>query len=137
MLVSPPYSLVPILTSHHLLSPSTDIKVKHGVLGLLKHLAQAPPSSTVIHNALGEAEIIRKIAESGVWDEKGDAMADVVQLSAIGVVKHLASVNGITKSLSARPIAHILCSRTCICACLTFSSISRTSDRPDSNSCLS
>ncbi|KAG6878723.1 hypothetical protein C0993_011538 [Termitomyces sp. T159_Od127] len=92
-LVSPPYSLVPILASHHLLSASTDIKVKHGVLGLLKHLAQAAPSSTVIHNALKESEIIQKIAKSGVWDEKGDAMADVVQLSAIGVVKHMAGAN--------------------------------------------
>ncbi|KAG6897469.1 hypothetical protein C0992_001244 [Termitomyces sp. T32_za158] len=92
-LVSPPYSLVPILTSKHLLSPLTDIKVKHGVLGLLKHLAQTAPSSTVIHNALREAEIVRKIVESGVWDEKGDVMADVVQLSAIGVVKHMAGAN--------------------------------------------
>ncbi|KAG5727645.1 hypothetical protein E4T56_gene12251 [Termitomyces sp. T112] len=92
-LVSPPYSLVPILASRHLLSSSTDIKVKHGVLGLLKHLAQAPPSSTIIQNALNDAEIIRRIAESGVWDEKGDAMADVVQLSAIGVVKHMAGAD--------------------------------------------
>ncbi|KAG6889311.1 hypothetical protein C0995_001967 [Termitomyces sp. Mi166 len=92
-LVSPPYLLTPVLASHHLLSSSTDIKVKHGVLGLLKHLAQAPPSSVVIQNALGEAEIIWRIAESGVWDEKGDAMADIVQLSAIGVVKHMAGAN--------------------------------------------
>ncbi|KAF8077991.1 hypothetical protein FPV67DRAFT_1463744 [Lyophyllum atratum] len=92
-LVSYPYSLAPILASTHLLSPSTDIKVKHGVIGLLKHLAQAPAHSHVIHNALGKAGVVRRIAGSGVWDEKTDAMADIVQLSAIGVVKHMCSAN--------------------------------------------
>ncbi|KAG6818154.1 hypothetical protein H0H87_000059 [Tephrocybe sp. NHM501043] len=92
-IVSPPYSLVPVLASPHLLSSSTDIKVKHGVIALLKHLAQAPPSSTIIQSALGKAEILRRIAASGVWDEKSDAMADIVQLSAIGVAKHMASAN--------------------------------------------
>ncbi|KAF5381116.1 hypothetical protein D9615_003916 [Tricholomella constricta] len=90
-LVSPPYSLAPVLTSTHLLSLSTDVKVKHGVIGLLKHLAQA--HSHVIQSALGKARVIRCISESGVWDEKADAMADVVQLSAIGVVKHMCSAN--------------------------------------------
>ncbi|RDB21038.1 hypothetical protein Hypma_011561 [Hypsizygus marmoreus] len=92
-LLAPPYSLAPVLTSAHLLSPSTDIKVKHGVLGLLKHLAQAPAQSYAIHAALSKADVIRRIAASGVWDEKTDAMADVVQLSAIGVVKHMCNVN--------------------------------------------
>ncbi|KAG5646638.1 hypothetical protein DXG03_002628 [Asterophora parasitica] len=92
-LVSPPHSLAPDLTSTHLLSPNTDIKVKHGVLGLLKHLAQASASSLVIHSALGRAGVIRRIAASGVWDEKTDAMAGFVQLSAIGVVKHIPTVD--------------------------------------------
>ncbi|KAG6832376.1 hypothetical protein H0H92_002644 [Tricholoma furcatifolium] len=95
-LVSPPYSLVPVLASHHLLSPSTDIKVKHGVIALLKHLAQG--SSFTIQSALGKAGIIRHIAASGIW-EKGDAMVDVVQLSAIGLVKHMANANGNAGSL--------------------------------------
>ena len=136
-LVSPPYSLVATLASRHLLSSSTDVKVKHGVLGLLKHLAQAPPSSTIIQNALRGAEIIQKIAESGVWDEKGDAMADVVQLSAIGVVKHMAGANGIANFLSATPIAHILYSGACLCTCLAFHSNSRTSHRSLSGACFS
>ncbi|GLB34997.1 putative small GTPase mediated signal transduction [Lyophyllum shimeji] len=92
-LVSPPYSLAPVLASPHLLSPSTDIKVKHGVIGLLKHLAQAPPHSRAIHSALGKAGVVRRIAGSGVWDEKAGAMADIVQLSAIGVVKHMCNAN--------------------------------------------
>ncbi|KAG6854319.1 hypothetical protein C0991_008214 [Blastosporella zonata] len=84
---------VPVLASPHLLSPSTDIKVKHGVIALLKHLAQAPPSSMVVQSALEKSEIIRRIVASGVWDEKADAMADVVQLSAIGVAKHMAGAS--------------------------------------------
>ncbi|KAG6911492.1 hypothetical protein DXG01_014566 [Tephrocybe rancida] len=92
-LVSHPYAVVPILASPQLLSPSTDIKVKHGVIALLKHLAQAPSSALAIHSALGRAEVVRRIAATGVWDEKADAMADVVQLSAIGVAKHMASAN--------------------------------------------
>lgn len=99
-LVSPPYNLAPVLASDHLLSSSTDIKVKHGVIGLLKHLAQAPAHSHVIDNALGKAGIVRRIAESGVWDEKTDAMADIVQLGAIGVVKHMCNANGNTSKLS-------------------------------------
>jgi len=93
-LLSPPHNLAPVLTSNHLLSPSTDLKVKHGVLGLLKHIAQAPARAHIVHNALGQASVIQRIAASGIWDDKVDAMADIVQLSAIGVVKHLCSANG-------------------------------------------
>ncbi|KAG5654519.1 hypothetical protein H0H81_001160 [Sphagnurus paluster] len=94
--VSPPYSLAPVLASTYLLGPSTDIKVKHGVLALLKHLAQAPPQSHIIHSSLGKAGVIRTIAASGVWDEKTDAMAEVIQFSAIGVVKQMCIANAIT-----------------------------------------
>ncbi|KAG6820603.1 hypothetical protein H0H93_014519 [Arthromyces matolae] len=90
--LSPPYSLGPTLVSHHLLSPSTDMKVKHGVLGFLKHIAQAS-ASLPVQNALREVNVIRRIAESGVWDERKDAMVDVVQLNAIGVAKHMASAD--------------------------------------------
>jgi hypothetical protein len=93
-LLSPPHSLAPILTSKHLLSPSADIKVKHGVLGLLKHLSQASAQSSLIQTSLGNAEVVRYITESGIWDEKADAMAEIVQLSAIGVVKHMCNANG-------------------------------------------
>jgi len=71
------------------LSPSTDIKLKHGVLGLLKHLAQYSKINPAISTALGEVNVLQKISASGIWDEKSDAMANVIQLSAIGVAKHL------------------------------------------------
>jgi hypothetical protein len=102
-LLSPPHSLAPILTSIHLLSPSTDIKLKHGIIGLLKHLAQSSPQSYLIHTALGNAGVVESIAKSGVWDEKTDAMAEVVQVSAIGVVKHLCNANGKFTPLLALP----------------------------------
>ncbi|KAF8894572.1 hypothetical protein BD779DRAFT_1501845 [Infundibulicybe gibba] len=92
-LLSPPYSLAPILTSKHLLSPTVDIRVKHGIIGLLKHLAQVSSQSTLIHTSLGDAGVVQAICDSGIWDEKSDAMADVVQIGAIGVVKHMCNAN--------------------------------------------
>lgn len=92
-LLSPPYCLAPILASKSLLYPSTDLKVKHGVLGLLKHLAQAPPRARSVHHALGEAGIIQSIVDSSIWDERIDTMAEIVQLGAIGVVKHMCSAD--------------------------------------------
>lgn len=94
MLLSPPHSLATTLSSSHLLSPSTDIKLKHGVVGLLKHLAQSSVKAPSAHVALNEARVIQRLAGSGVWDEKVDAMADVVQLGAIGVVKHMCGTSG-------------------------------------------
>lgn len=90
----PPHSLSPVLTSACLLSALADIKVKHGVIGLLKHLAQASSQSSVINSALRSTGVVRRISESGIWDEKTDAMAEIVQLGAIGVVKHLCSADG-------------------------------------------
>ncbi|KAJ7740657.1 hypothetical protein DFH07DRAFT_838644 [Mycena maculata] len=93
VLLSPPHSLAPFLTNPHLLSPSTDIKVKHGVIGLLKHLAQSCAQSAVIHDALLKAEVVRRVSRSGVWDVKTDEMADIVQVSAIGIVKYMCNAN--------------------------------------------
>ncbi|KAJ6630755.1 hypothetical protein B0H10DRAFT_2160153 [Mycena sp. CBHHK59/15] len=93
VLLSPPHSLAPFLTSPHLLSTSTDIKVKHGVIGLLKHLAQSCAQSPVIHDALSSAGVVKHVSESGVWDEKTDEMADIVQVSAIGIVKYMCNAN--------------------------------------------
>ncbi|KAE9384511.1 hypothetical protein BT96DRAFT_1026872 [Gymnopus androsaceus JB14] len=93
VLLWPPHSLAPVLSSRHLLSPSTDIKVKHGVLGLLKHIAQSAPLNSDIHVILGQAGLVRRICDSGVWDEKTDGMAEVLQVSAIGVVKHMCNGN--------------------------------------------
>lgn len=66
-----------------------DIKVKHGVIGLLKHLAQSSTNSPTNRAALSESGVVHRLVSSGIWDEKGDAMAEVVQMGAIGVVKHL------------------------------------------------
>ncbi|KAF5365667.1 hypothetical protein D9758_003317 [Tetrapyrgos nigripes] len=93
VLLSSPHSLAPILASPHLLSPDTDIKVKHGVLGLLKHLAQSSSQLSPISRILGKASLIRCICDSGVWDERTDVMAEVIQVSAIGVVKHMCNAN--------------------------------------------
>ncbi|SJL00348.1 uncharacterized protein ARMOST_03661 [Armillaria ostoyae] len=92
VLLSPPYSLAPVLASAHLLSPAIDIKLKHGIIGLLKHMAQASLSPD-IHMPLCEAGIVQSVSRSGVWDEKTDKMGEVVQLSAIGVVKHMCGAN--------------------------------------------
>ncbi|KAJ7109328.1 hypothetical protein C8R44DRAFT_802209 [Mycena epipterygia] len=93
VLLVPPHSLAPFLTSSHLLSPATDIKVKHGVIGLLKHLAQSCAQSAVIHDALVSAEVVKHVSRSGVWDQKTDEMAEIVQVSAIGIVKYMCNAN--------------------------------------------
>jgi hypothetical protein len=72
-----------------LLRPETDIKVKHGVIGLLKHLAYAAPA----RSALGEAGIIKRLVNSNVFQPTAD-MAEMVQVNAIGVIKHLCGGNG-------------------------------------------
>ncbi|KAJ7774775.1 hypothetical protein B0H16DRAFT_1508334 [Mycena metata] len=93
VLLSPPHSLAPFLTSPHLLSPSVDIKVKHGVIGLLKHLAQSCAHSAAIHDALVKAEVVKYVSRCGVWDEKTDDMSDIVQVGAIGIVKYMCNAN--------------------------------------------
>ena len=81
-MVKPPVSLAPDLAQ--LLEPETDIKVKHGVIGLLKHLAQ----SQGCRAALGEAGIIQRLGTSQIWGEKAD-MVEIIQVGAIGVAKHM------------------------------------------------
>lgn len=95
-LLSPPHSLATILASDRFFSPSTDIKLKHGIIGLLKHLAQFSKLSPVIPNSLVQVDIIGRIATSGVWDDKSNAMADVIQLNAIGVAKHMCNASGMS-----------------------------------------
>lgn len=79
-----------------------DIKLKHGVIALLKHMAQSSPSP-VVHDFLLQADVVRQISQSGIWDEKTDNMAEVVQLSAIGVVKHMCGANGTLPSFKLLP----------------------------------
>jgi len=93
-LLSPPHSLAPLISSQALLSSSTDIKVKHGVIGLLKHLAQSSANSPTNCAALSGSGVVQQLIISGIWDERGDAMTEVVQVGAIGVVKHLCNGSG-------------------------------------------
>ncbi|KAK2466957.1 hypothetical protein APHAL10511_001215 [Amanita phalloides] len=90
-LLSPPHSLGPILVSKHLLCPSSDIKMKHGVIGLLKHIAQSKPGSPAITSILAQVNTLQQIVGSHIWDEQPDPMTSIVQLSAIGLAKHLCS----------------------------------------------
>ncbi|KIY69965.1 hypothetical protein CYLTODRAFT_392703 [Cylindrobasidium torrendii FP15055 ss-10] len=92
ILLSSPHNMATVLVSPQLLGPSVDIKLKHGVLGLLKHMAQSSPLAAV-HDHLLQANAVRHISMSGIWDEKADNMAEIVQLSAIGVVKHMCGAN--------------------------------------------
>ncbi|KAH9946201.1 uncharacterized protein BXZ73DRAFT_86375 [Epithele typhae] len=81
-IVKTPISLAPDLAS--LLEPEVDLKVKHGAIGLLKHLAQ----SQGCRPALGEAGVIQRLASSQIWSERAD-MVEVIQVAAIGVAKHM------------------------------------------------
>jgi hypothetical protein len=67
--------------------------LKHGIIGLLKHLAQFSKLSPVIPTSLAQVDIIGRIAASGVWDDRRDAMVDVIQLNAIGVAKHMCNAS--------------------------------------------
>jgi len=86
-LTNPPVSLAPELGS--LLCPETDIKVKHGVIGLLKHLAYNPPA----RSSLSEAGIVKRLVNSNIFQPPSD-IAEMVQINAIGVIKHLCNGNG-------------------------------------------
>lgn len=93
LLLSPPHNIAQLLSSESLLSLTTDLKLKHGVIGLLKHLSQSSVQSAFNRAALSNAGIIERVVASGVWDDRGDVMADIVQVNAIGVVKHLCNNN--------------------------------------------
>lgn len=86
-LVDAPISISPFLAA--LLEPDTDMKVKHGVISLLKHLAYAPAARA----PLGEAGIVSRIIESKILKDTADVV-DTVQMSAIGTIKHLCTGNG-------------------------------------------
>lgn len=86
--------MAPVLTSKNLLSPNSDIKLRHAVIGLLKNVSQSATPTSIIPVELGNAGIIEAIVGSGVWDQQHDAMVEVVQVGAIGVVKHLCNTSG-------------------------------------------
>jgi hypothetical protein len=72
----------------------SDIRLKHGVVSLLKHLAQSSVHSPENIAALGHAGVVKCLANSHIWDESVDPMVEVVQVGAIGVVKHLCIGSG-------------------------------------------
>ncbi|KAF9792390.1 hypothetical protein BJ322DRAFT_1028934 [Thelephora terrestris] len=84
--VNPPISLVPDLAK--ILEGDPDFKVKHGVIGLLKNLAQ----STSNRAPLGQAGVVARLADCGIFESKSDLM-EIIQVSAIGVAKHLCNGN--------------------------------------------
>lgn len=65
--------------------------MKHGVVGLLKNLAQVKDNRAI----LGQAGIIQKIATSGLFSDTLD-MLEMVQVYAIGIAKHLCNSDGET-----------------------------------------
>ena len=87
-MVNPPISLAPDLAK--ILEGNPDFKVEHGVIGLLKNLAQ----STNNRAPLGQAGIIAHLADCGIFEDKSDLM-EIIQVSAIGVAKHLCNGNGL------------------------------------------
>ena len=89
--VNAPISLAPDLAK--ILEGNPDFKVKHGVIGLLKNLAQ----STNNRAPLGQAGIIARLADCGIFEDKSDMM-EIIQVSAIGVAKHLCNGNGLCSS---------------------------------------
>lgn len=85
--VNPPIALAPDLAA--LLTPTADVQVKHGVVGLLKNLAQVKENRAI----LGKAGIIQKLASSGLFSDKAD-MLEMVQVYAIGIAKHMCNGDG-------------------------------------------
>lgn len=71
--------------------------MKHGILGFLKHIAQFSRLSSKVPSSFLETHLIHKLIGSSIWDERSDAMADIIQLNAIGIAKHLC--NGSRKEL--------------------------------------
>ncbi|KZV72901.1 hypothetical protein PENSPDRAFT_628040 [Peniophora sp. CONT] len=85
-IVSSPIGIGPALAA--ILAPDADMKVKHGAIGLLRHLAYTPGTRA----PLAGARIIPRLLESGIFNESAD-IAETVQVNAIGVVKNLVSGN--------------------------------------------
>lgn len=85
-LMKPPVSITNLLAVY--LQDGIDMKVKHGVIGLLKHISQTPANRPV----LGHGRILEALRTSQVFSEKSD-IAEVVQMSAINLTKHMCTNN--------------------------------------------
>lgn len=86
-MLQPPLAIAPDLVS--LLDSDLDVKVKHGVIGLLRNLS-TPPANRPI---LGQAGVIAKLSAAQIFGDKGD-VAEIVQISGINLTKHLCTNNG-------------------------------------------
>ena len=86
-LVEPPISVAPILRSH--LNSGADLKVKHAVIGLLKHLSQTPANRAV----LGDVGVLDGLRECEILETRSD-FSEIVQMPAINLAKHLCTNNG-------------------------------------------
>ena len=71
-----------------LLVPSSDVKLQHALVGLLKNLAIPKANKTI----LGEAGVIAGLRDMNAWSSERDLLGSV-QGGAIGVVKHLCNGN--------------------------------------------
>lgn len=71
-----------------LLVPSSDVKLQHALVGLLKNLA-IPKANKA---ALGKAGVIAGLRDMNAWAKERDLLGSV-QGGAIGVVKHLCNGN--------------------------------------------
>ncbi|WWC64760.1 uncharacterized protein I303_107371 [Kwoniella dejecticola CBS 10117] len=81
-------SLLPKIIS--LLSSATPAIIQHSVIGLLKNLSVARDNQDV----LGDAGVIEKLYEMGVWLEKTDMLGSV-QGGAAGIIKNLCRANAL------------------------------------------
>jgi hypothetical protein len=86
-IVNEPIALGPHLSA--ILEPDADMKVKHGVIALLRHLAYTPAARA----PLAEAHIIERLVASNIFQNAAD-VAELVQVNAIGIAKNLCNGNG-------------------------------------------
>ena len=66
----------------------TSVLVQHALVGLLKNLSIPAKNKDL----LGEANIIAKLAQMGVWQSRSDALGSV-QGAGVGIVKNLCKGN--------------------------------------------
>lgn len=96
-IMKPPLSIADLLVVY--LQDAIDIKVKHGVIGLLKHISQTPANRPV----LGHGRILEALRTSQVFSERSD-ISEVVQMSAINLTKHMCTNNSMRISVSSAVI---------------------------------
>jgi hypothetical protein len=94
ILLSPPYSLAPVLASPLFLSSGIDLKLKHAILAFLKNLALSASQAPIVYQSLRGANIIQQLTSSGIWNDDFDSLGNVIQVNAIAIAKHLCIGDG-------------------------------------------